>query len=100
MLPKRTFCMFKNNDTGAIRFRLIADLLLFAAFCWFPWWVSVGTAVVAFFYFQDFIEIAILGAMTDALYASHQVFSWLSYKYTIGCLALFFLLSLIKRQLR
>lgn len=87
----------KNNDLWK---RLAFDLCLVAAVCWFPWWVSLALATAVFFTFSDFFELILVGLMIDTLYAPHQTFSVLSYKYFLFSTALFFLLSLAKRELR
>lgn len=87
----------KNNDLWK---RLAFDACLIAAVCWFPWWVSLAMATAVFFAFPEFVELILVGLAIDTLYAPHQTFSILSYKYFILSIALFFLLSLVKRQLR
>lgn len=87
----------KNNELWK---RLTVDLCLLAAVYWFPWWVSLALAMAVFFAFSEFVELILVGLMIDTLYAPHQTFSVLSYKYFLLSVALFFVLSLIKRQLR
>ncbi len=87
----------KNNEIWK---RLVVDVCLVAAICWFPWWVSMALAAMAFFVFYEFLELILVGLMIDTLYAPHQVFSIASYQYFLLSLALFFVLWLIKRQLR
>ncbi len=87
----------KNNEIWK---RLAIDVCLIASICWFPWWVSLALAAAAFFAFPDFLELIFVGLMIDTLYAPHQVFSLFLYKYFLLGIALFFLLSLVKGQLR
>lgn len=91
--------MSKENDSEIWR-RLAVAVGLMAAVCWFPWWVPVALAAVAFFVFSEFVELIFVGLMIDTLYAPHQVFSIASYRYFLLSIALFFVLSLVKRQLR
>lgn len=87
----------KNNELWK---RAVLDVCLLAAVCWFPWWVSLALATGVFFAFPEFVELIVVGLLIDTLYAPHQTFSLLSYQYFFFSIALFFLLSLVKRQLR
>ena len=91
--------MYKEKDNNFL-WRVATDIFLVGAVCWFPWWVSIVLAAVAFFYFNEFIELVLTGLLIDTLYAPHQVFSLSSYTYFFICLLLFGILSIARRQLR
>ena len=87
----------KNNTFWK---RLTLDICLVAMIFWFPWWVSLALAAGVFFLFSEFVELIFVGLLIDTLYAPHQAFAVSSYTYFLWSLALFFVLSLVKRQLR
>ncbi len=48
--------------------RVVYDAFLLASLLYFPWWFTAVLAVFSLFYFRNFYETIIIGALADMIY--------------------------------
>ena len=81
--------------------RIFIDGCLFLAALFLPWWLVLSCASGAFFLFDRFLEILLVGFFMDLLYAAPRgLFSSFQFMTSLLAIAIFLALSFIKRRTR
>jgi hypothetical protein len=82
--------------------RLIADLLLLAAFLWFPWWIVLIVILVFSLLYRRFWEGLAAAFLFDLWYGAptflFHLGIWFSFPVTFAAAAIFFLLPIALRR--
>lgn len=81
-------------------FRIILDILLFAAIINGWWPVAIALALIGAWFFKMYVEIIIAGIAYDALFGMTSGMGWRGYGGTICAITLLMAVKLLKRSIR
>ena len=80
------------------RERIFVDIILFASMFIFPWWIPAIISIVAAILLQNFLEIIVLAALYDFMYASSMgILGGLQFPVTIAACIVYIALSVLKK---
>ena len=81
--------------------RVVVDALLVLGVFLLPWWFVLPLACVLVFMFEDFFEFPLVAFLIDLLYGSPLPYFFnSSFILSIGALALYAVLTAVKKQMR
>ncbi len=81
--------------------RTVCDTLLLGSLFYLPWWATALFALLLLFYFRNFYEIIIIGALVDMVYGiPRTAFGGIEYINTLFAALAYLSASWLKRFLR
>lgn len=79
--------------------RVTVNILLLFGILYLPWWLSVGVAIAASFWFHRYYELIAVGLLIDLLYGQGSG-HFFPFMVTAGTVVLYGVIAFLKTKLR